>query len=681
MFGPSRAVRIPPPGRRPLLLPSVPQLIHHAEGPMTPSCCPIGASKEAELRAQEKQEEGQIHQDEEEEEEEEEKEEEGEEEKLKEKKEEKVEEEKDEEEEEKDEEEEELEEEEEKVEKEEEEDTRGDLSALEPSSWPPEGNILPERAQVPPKNLSSGSPTTCSSHCPAQGVLALLKAEGPSMLHKWTQEPVDLPVSPASQDAIQGEQGLKPTCVLAQSWPSLTAASKRPHKRKQLMPVALPSLISWHQDGLPPPAKRPRLCTNGTLRRVQSARSNHVEPEAEVAQGGREAPEDCTTTVHSSSPPAGPTWNAGPLPPPTDPSPIPTNLASRQVEFQPAGPLNQSIPPPSPSSNIPLPLPRKPPSPFSPSPHVGVTPNVFHPTTELSRPVIPPSSHLPTPHTQVPFPSNPTSSRTESPTPMCIDPPPPPPPPPLPSSFPPPLPSLFPPPPPPPLPPPLPPPFPPPPPPIPPPPTPFPAPPPLPPPNVPSPLAAPPAAPLPPPPHSFPRPTPVPSTRNPNTQGQHSVPPTLIAMPSAHHSKHPAVLPEDTAMDTTPPSMAIIFPSSASSDSSGPHRSVHRHRQHRKPAKGPVFPGPPTLQFSQPNPNLSHTIVPPPTPQPALGNHGKARKRKRASLPNAPVVTMLPVKVHSPSSTLAQRASAPPTSQAASEEPMDTTPPSKAVKF
>ncbi|VTJ76124.1 Hypothetical predicted protein [Marmota monax] len=548
MFGPSRAVRIPPPGRRPLLLPSVPQLIHHAEGPMTPSCCPIGASKEAELRAQEQQEGGQIHQDEEEEEEEEEK--------LKEKKEEKLEEEKDEEEEEKkDEEEEELEEgEEEKVEKEEEEDTRGDLSALEPSSWPPEGNILPERAQVSPKNLSSGSPTTCSSHCPAQGVLALLKAEGPSMLHKWTQEPVDLPVSPASQDAIQGEQGLKPTCVLAQSWPSLTAASKRPHKRKQLMPVALPSLISWHQDGLPPPAKRPRLCTNGTLRRVQSARSNHVEPEAEVAQGGREAP-----------------------PPPP--------------------PLPSSFPPPLPS--------------------------LF---------------------------------------------PPPPPPPPLPS---------FPPPPPPPLPPPFPPPpspFPLPPPPIPPPPTPFPAPPPLPPPNVPSPLAAPPAAPLPPPPHSFPRPTPVPSTRNPNTQGQHSVPPTLIAMPSAHHSKHPAVLPEDMAMDTTPPSMAIIFPSSGSSDSSGPQRGVHRHRQHRKPAKGPVFPGPPTLQFSQPNPNLSHTIVPPPTPQPALGNHGKARKRKRASLPNAPVVTMLPVKVHSPSSTLAQRASAPPTSQAASEEPMDTTP-------
>ncbi|VTJ69156.1 Hypothetical predicted protein [Marmota monax] len=319
MFGPSTAVRIPPPGRRPLLLPSVPQLIHQAEGPMTPSCCPIGASKEAELRAQEQQDEGKIHQDQEEEEEEgeeeklkekkeekleeekdeeeeekkdeEEEEEEGEEEKLKEKKEEKLEEEKDEEEEEKkDEEEEELEEkEEEKVEKEEEEDTRGDLSALEPSSWPPEGNILPERAQVSPKNLSSGSPTTCSSHCPAQGVLALLKAEGPSMLHKWTQEPVDLPVSPASQDAIQGEQGLKPTCVLAQSWPSLTAASKRPHKRKQLMPVALPSLISWHQDGLPPPAKRPRLCTNGTLRRVQSARSNHVEPEAEVAQGGREA--------------------------------------------------------------------------------------------------------------------------------------------------------------------------------------------------------------------------------------------------------------------------------------------------------------------------------------------------------------------------------------------------------
>ncbi|VTJ90619.1 Hypothetical predicted protein, partial [Marmota monax] len=148
---------------------------------MTPAGCPVGASKEAELRAQEQREKGKIHLEEGEQE----KEEEGEEEKLKEKKEEKLEEEKDEEEEEKkDEEEEELEEEEEeKVEKEEEEDTRGDLSALEPSSWPPEGNILPERAQVSPKNLSSGSPTTCSSHCPAQGVLALLKAEGPSMLH------------------------------------------------------------------------------------------------------------------------------------------------------------------------------------------------------------------------------------------------------------------------------------------------------------------------------------------------------------------------------------------------------------------------------------------------------------------------------------------------------------------
>ncbi|VTJ76482.1 Hypothetical predicted protein, partial [Marmota monax] len=108
--------------------------------------------------------EGKIHQDEEEEE----KEEEGEEEKLKEKKEEKLEEEKDEEEEEKkDEEEEELEEEEEeKVEKEEEEDTRGDLKLI---IWEPHNLQLP---------------LPCSRN---------------------------LPVSPASQDAIQGEQGLKPT--------------------------------------------------------------------------------------------------------------------------------------------------------------------------------------------------------------------------------------------------------------------------------------------------------------------------------------------------------------------------------------------------------------------------------------------------------------------------------------
>ncbi|VTJ86406.1 Hypothetical predicted protein, partial [Marmota monax] len=104
---------------------------------------------EAELRAQEQREKGKIHQEEEEQEKE-----------------------------------------EEEEEEKEEEDTRRDLSALEPSSWPPEGNILPERAQVSLKKLSYGSPATCSSHGPAQGVLLLLQAQGHSMLHKWAQEHV-----------------------------------------------------------------------------------------------------------------------------------------------------------------------------------------------------------------------------------------------------------------------------------------------------------------------------------------------------------------------------------------------------------------------------------------------------------------------------------------------------------
>lgn len=79
--------------------------------------------------------------------------------------------------------------------------TQGDFSALEPNSWPLEGNSIPERAQVSPKNLSCGSPATCSSHCPAQGVLTLLNAEGCLMQDKWAKESLDeldCPISPGS---------------------------------------------------------------------------------------------------------------------------------------------------------------------------------------------------------------------------------------------------------------------------------------------------------------------------------------------------------------------------------------------------------------------------------------------------------------------------------------------------
>ncbi|XP_027430917.2 nuclear pore-associated protein 1-like [Zalophus californianus] len=293
----------------------------------------------------------------------------------------------------------------------------------------PPGDSLGENAQISLVSSPSEGPVVTSSHGPAGDVVPLPKPDtdavrlsDPSPSCPLLQERLTKEVGAENHGPIQSiphlpgkeTEGDKPSGISSKySFPPVSATS-RPCKRKISMPlfVPLPSPLplQWGRGELPPPPKLPCIVIDknlGTLKKTKGQRNK-------ILEDGTETLADCWATqpAPSSSPLASETADS--LPPATHAFQVPvptTDLADLS-----ARPPIPSVPPSSPTGNTDS-LP-----PLSSGPTGKIPLKNGHPLHPVTA-VTPISDHSTPPNTST-FSLQPPSSKGESPTPMCVDSPP-----------------------------------------------------------------------------------------------------------------------------------------------------------------------------------------------------------------------------------------------------------------
>ncbi|XP_032283381.1 nuclear pore-associated protein 1-like [Phoca vitulina] len=396
MFGPSRTVRIPPPGRRSTVLRSLPEPVVEAVKPVPSNHQPPSWSKGMEEKVQEMPREGM----------------------------------------------------EDFVETRGQDDgnrapqssgdipltsrpleTGGVLSSHQCSPAPvgqsphPPGDSLGENTQISPVSSPSEGPVVTSSHGPADDVVPLRKPDTdavrlsdptpscPLLQERLTKEVVaeNQPIQSVPHLPGKETEGDKPSGISSKySFPPVSATS-RPCKRKISMPlfVPLPSPLplQWGRGELPPPPKLPCIVIDknlGTLKNTEGQRNKILEDGTEILAGCR-----ATQPAPSSSlPPATHTFQV----------PVPTpDLADLS-----ARPPIPSVPPSSPTENTDQETdPNSPPLSSSPTGKIPLkNGDTLHPVIAVT----PISDHSTPPNTSTSL--QPPSCKGESPTPACVDSPP-----------------------------------------------------------------------------------------------------------------------------------------------------------------------------------------------------------------------------------------------------------------
>ncbi|XP_043746886.1 nuclear pore-associated protein 1 [Cervus elaphus] len=428
MFGPSRTVRIPPPGRKITLLPSLPELhvqVGKAGKPVPTSHRPLPCAKESKAMVREERREV-------------------------------------------------VTKEEGHTEAEGEangkmspyrsgavtrtprpQETGGLLPPLQCSPEPP--NLLPvhpednvsEKAQVSRTKPSSQSPAICSDGTAGDGrppsqpgpLASVLSAPSPccSLLPERPVEEVlgedhqpGSPESPVSGKALQREAPSDPP--RRGSSPPGAAGSRRPCKRKMPPPLFLPLPpllpprppplpLPWGRSDLPPPPKLPGMTlakTWGTLKQNMDRQRNRILKDARKAMRRR-----------STAPPApGTTGCLAPVSHVLQVPPTTTDLADLSSRFPNLAGLPPCLTPytdrvarhTAPSHSA---IPADPLLPPVFNPIVGITVKEDAGTSCSARATPPFISDLSTPLSTPTLPFQPPSYRNESPTPMCVDSPPP----------------------------------------------------------------------------------------------------------------------------------------------------------------------------------------------------------------------------------------------------------------
>ncbi|XP_021545063.1 nuclear pore-associated protein 1-like [Neomonachus schauinslandi] len=288
----------------------------------------------------------------------------------------------------------------------------------------PPGDSLGENTQISLVSSPSEGPVVTSSHGPADNVVPLRKPDTdavrlsdptpscPLLQERLTKEVVaeNQPIQSVPHLPGKETEGDKPSGISSKySFPPVSATS-RPCKRKISMPlfVPLPSPLplQWGRGELPPPPKLPCIVIDknlGTLKNTKSQRNKVLEDGTEILAG-------CWATQpapSSSLPPATHTFQV----------PVPTpDLADLS-----ARPPIPSVPPSSPTENTDQETdPNSPPLSSSPTGKIPLkNGDPLHPVIAVT----PISDHSTSPNTST-FSLQPPSCKGESLTPMCVDSPP-----------------------------------------------------------------------------------------------------------------------------------------------------------------------------------------------------------------------------------------------------------------